>query len=164
MLRNFRLWKIMLYFTVIHKWIGRTPKITLNYIKGTKTAVSIFIFFFYLSFISQTLTIHRTVGEEGGYLFNSYIPILFLSQKLTLSHQLDPDRELLFLKHQLLTTKTRPWVLLFLTHAFSIIFPFTQHSYLLLSFHILSYNYRRHFHSHHHSLLVYNSPTNILMS
>ena len=65
-------------------------------------------FFFYLSFISQTLTIHRTVGEEGGYLFNSYIPILFLSQKLTLSHQLDPDRELLFLKHQLLTTKTRP--------------------------------------------------------
>ena len=79
----FRPRKIMLYFTVNHKWIGITPKITLNFLKGTTTSVSMFYFIFsYLSFISKTLTIHRTVGEEGGYLFNSYIPIPTVSQKL----------------------------------------------------------------------------------
>ena len=62
------------------------------------------IIFIYLSFISQTFTILRTVGEEGDYLFNSYILIPTASQKLryqsgnycrefisALSHCLDPD-------------------------------------------------------------------------
>ena len=29
------------------------------------------LFFFYLDFCSQTFTIHRTAGEEGGYLIKS---------------------------------------------------------------------------------------------
>ena len=29
------------------------------------------IFFFYLGFLSQPFTNHRTAGEEGGYFFNS---------------------------------------------------------------------------------------------
>ena len=33
-----------------------------------------FQFFFYLGFLSRTFTIHRTVGEGGGYLFNSSLP------------------------------------------------------------------------------------------
>ena len=33
------------------------------------------IFFFYLGFLSRTFTIHGTVGEGGGYLFNSSLPL-----------------------------------------------------------------------------------------
>ena len=67
------------------------------------------ITFYYLNFISQTLTIHRTVSEEGGHLFSSYIPIPTASWKLrhqsgnycrefisALRHQLEPNREPLF--------------------------------------------------------------------
>ena len=32
-------------------------------------------FFFYLGFLSQTFTIHKIAGEEGGYLFNSSLPL-----------------------------------------------------------------------------------------
>ena len=44
-------------------------------------------FFFYLDFLSQTFTINRTEGEGGGYLFNSSLPFLPVSQ-YTLSGQL----------------------------------------------------------------------------
>ena len=36
---------------------------------------SIFFFFLYLGFLSQTLTIHRTAGERGGYLINFSLPL-----------------------------------------------------------------------------------------
>ena len=39
-------------------------------------------FFFYLGFLSSTFTIHRTAGEEGGYLFNSSLPLPPTSQTL----------------------------------------------------------------------------------
>ena len=32
-------------------------------------------FFFYLGFLSRTFMIHSTTGEEGGYLFNSSLPL-----------------------------------------------------------------------------------------
>ena len=32
-------------------------------------------FFFYLGFLLQTFTIHRTAREGGGYLFNSSVPL-----------------------------------------------------------------------------------------
>ena len=39
-------------------------------------------FFFYLGFLSRSFTIHRTVGEGGGYLFNSSLPLPPASQTL----------------------------------------------------------------------------------
>ena len=42
-------------------------------------------FFFYLGFLSQTFTIHRTAGEGGLYPFNSRLPPSPVSQ--TLRHQ-----------------------------------------------------------------------------
>ena len=36
-------------------------------------------FFFYLDFLSQTFTIHRTAGEDGGYLYNSITLYLYNS-------------------------------------------------------------------------------------
>ena len=39
-------------------------------------------FFFYLSFYSQTFTIHGTVGERGGYFFKSSLPLSPASQTL----------------------------------------------------------------------------------
>ena len=38
--------------------------------------------FFYLVFLSRTLTIHRTVGEEEGYFFNSSLQLPLTSQTL----------------------------------------------------------------------------------
>ena len=62
------------------------------------------ITFFCLSFLSRTFTIHRTVGEGGGYLFNSCLPLL-----LTSAHSSYPDtnREPLVSERKLLTTKLR---------------------------------------------------------
>ena len=40
-------------------------------------------YFFYLGFLSRTLTIHRTSGEGGSYLFNSSLPLSLASQTLT---------------------------------------------------------------------------------
>ena len=40
------------------------------------------VFFFYLGFLSQTFTIHKTAEEGGGYFFNSSLPLLPASQKL----------------------------------------------------------------------------------
>ena len=37
-------------------------------------------FFFYLGFLSRTFMIHRTAGEGGGYLFNSFLPLPSASQ------------------------------------------------------------------------------------
>ena len=34
-----------------------------------------FWLFFYLAFLSRIFTIHRTVGEEGGYLLISFLPL-----------------------------------------------------------------------------------------
>ena len=39
-------------------------------------------FFFYLSFLSRTFTIHRTAGEGGGYFLNSPLPLPPASQIL----------------------------------------------------------------------------------
>ena len=33
------------------------------------------VFLFYQCFLSWTFTIHRTVGERGGHLFNSFLPL-----------------------------------------------------------------------------------------
>ena len=38
-------------------------------------SLPLFFFFSYLGFVSQILTIDRTVGEGGGYLFNSSLPL-----------------------------------------------------------------------------------------
>ena len=38
--------------------------------------------FFFLGFLSQILTIHRTAGEGGGYIFNSSLPLPPTSQTL----------------------------------------------------------------------------------
>ena len=43
------------------------------------------IFFFHMGLLSRTFTIHRTAGEGEGYLFNSTLPLLLVSQ--TLRHQ-----------------------------------------------------------------------------
>ena len=82
---------------------------------------SLMIFFFYLSFLSRTFTIHRTAGKGGGYLFNSSLPLPPASQTLrhqpgnncrefnsAHSQQLDSNREPLVSKHKSLTTKLRP--------------------------------------------------------
>ena len=39
-------------------------------------------YFFYLGFLSPALAIHRTVGEGGGYFFNSSLPLPPASQTL----------------------------------------------------------------------------------
>ena len=41
------------------------------------------LFFNFLGFLSRTFTIHRTAGEEGGYLFNFSRPLPPVSQALT---------------------------------------------------------------------------------
>ena len=73
---------------------------------------------FYLSFLSQTFTNHRTAGEGGRYLFNSSLPLPPASQtlthqpdnfckELTSAHnqQWDSNREPLVSEGKLLTTK-----------------------------------------------------------
>ena len=42
----------------------------------------IYIYFFYLGFLSRTFTIHETAGEGGGYLFNSSLPLPLASRAL----------------------------------------------------------------------------------
>ena len=39
-------------------------------------------YIFYQGFLSRTLTIHRTAGEGGWYLFNSSLPLPLASQTL----------------------------------------------------------------------------------
>ena len=39
-------------------------------------------FFFYLGFLSQPFTTHRTAGEGGGDFFNSSLPLQPVSQTL----------------------------------------------------------------------------------
>ena len=48
--------------------------------------ITFFLFFFYLGFLSRTLTNHRTAGEGRGHFFNSSLPLSLASQ--TLRHQL----------------------------------------------------------------------------
>ena len=76
------------------------------------------IFFFYVGFLSQIFTNHRTAWEGGGHLFNSSLLLLPDSQtlrhylgnycrELTSAHsqQSDSNREPLVSKCKLLTTK-----------------------------------------------------------
>ena len=50
----------------------------------TKKGPQVYVFF-YLGFLSRTFIIHRTPGEEEGYLFNSSPPLPLASQ--TVRHQ-----------------------------------------------------------------------------
>ena len=60
-------------------------------------------FFFFIDFLSQTFTVHRTAGERGrGNFFNSYLPLLPASQtlqpgdyfrELTSAHSWQPDSD-----------------------------------------------------------------------
>ena len=90
-----------------------------NFFSFMFAAVSICLFF-YLGFLLQTFTIHRTAGEEGGYLFNASLPLPPASQALrhhpgdycreltsTRSYQPGSNRELLVSECRLLTTKLR---------------------------------------------------------
>ena len=45
---------------------------------------TLYLFLFYLDFLSRTITIHGTAGEGGGYFSNSSLPLSTTSQ--TLSH------------------------------------------------------------------------------
>ena len=88
-----------------------------------KISISLFhliVFFFYLDFLSQPFTNHKTAGEGGGYLFNSSLPFPPASQalrhqpgdycrELTSAHrqQLVSNREPLVSERKSLTTKLR---------------------------------------------------------
>ena len=52
------------------------------FLKTSTWTLLIYIFFFYLGFLSQTFTIHGTAGEGGGYLFNPPLPLPPASQAL----------------------------------------------------------------------------------
>ena len=63
-----RFWKKNLMFTLTRKSIHRHEE--------SCSLWSLFIyFFFYLGFLSRTITVHRTAGEGGGYSFNSSLPL-----------------------------------------------------------------------------------------
>ena len=77
-------------------------------------------FFFFVSFLSQTFTNHKTAGEEGWHFFNSSLPLPPASQtlrhqpgnyckELTSIHSQQPDsnREPLVSERNSLTTKLR---------------------------------------------------------
>ena len=69
----------------LHKFKLETQVKTLTHIVDEKHVAikdAITIFFFYLGFLSRTFTIHRTAGEGGGYLFNSFLPLPPASQTL----------------------------------------------------------------------------------
>ena len=44
--------------------------------------IYIYIFFFYLGFLSRTFTNHKTAGDRGEYFFNSSTPLPPTSQAL----------------------------------------------------------------------------------
>ena len=82
--------------------------------------LDIFFFFFYLGFLSQTFTNHRTAREGGVYFFNSSLKLPPASQTLrhwlsdycrepTSPHSQQPDsnREPLVSERKSLTTKLR---------------------------------------------------------
>ena len=90
--------------------------------------LSKFICFFYLDFLSRTFTIHRAAGEEGGYLFNSSLPIPPASQTLrhqpgdqcrelasAHSYQPNSNRKPLVSERKSLTRKLRPLKFICLT-------------------------------------------------
>ena len=53
---------------------------------GKSSCMVVVVFFlFYLGFLSQSFPIHRTAGEGGGYLFNSFLPLPPVSQILDIS-------------------------------------------------------------------------------
>ena len=78
------------------------------------------IIFFYLGFLSRTFTNYRTAGEEGGYFFNSSLPLTPASKtlrhypgdycrELISAHSSQPDsnQEPLISERNSLTTKLR---------------------------------------------------------
>ena len=93
----------------------------LIYSANQSTGFSLYIFF-YLEFLSRTFTIHRTAVEEGGYFFNSSLPLSpacrhldtgqWLLQGAYLCAQPDSNQEPLVSERKSLTTKLRPlWFL-----------------------------------------------------
>ena len=90
----------------------------LNSEAGTDQLIQSCFFFFYLGFLSQTFTNHRTAGKGGGHLFSSSLPLPPASQtlrhqpgdyytELTSTHSQQPDlnQEPLVCKCKSLTTK-----------------------------------------------------------
>ena len=67
--------------------VARTPlavnfcykALHLWYLRSSRQEVG---FFFYLGFLSQTFTNHRTAGEGRGHFFNSSVPLPTASQTL----------------------------------------------------------------------------------
>ena len=53
-----------------------------DFVVTDKISIPKQLFFFYLDFLSQTFTNHRTAGEEAGRLFNSSLPLPLASQTL----------------------------------------------------------------------------------
>ena len=51
-----------------------------------RTSNSEYYFFFYLGYLSQPFTNHRTAGERGGYFFNSSLPLALPHASQTLRH------------------------------------------------------------------------------
>ena len=49
------------------------------------------VFFFCLVFLSRAFTIHRTAGEGGAYLFNSFLPLPPASQTLDISRAITAE-------------------------------------------------------------------------
>ena len=49
------------------------------------------IFFFYLGFLSRTLTIHRTAGEGEGLFFNSSLPLPPALQTMSISRAITAE-------------------------------------------------------------------------
>ena len=68
-----------------NQYIQGNPKI--KFYRDNKSFNFLFCFFFYLGFLSQPFTNHRTAGKGGGHFFNSSIPLPPASQ--TLRHQSD---------------------------------------------------------------------------
>ena len=60
------------FFGRVGKRLDKKLEVNLNFL----------ILFFYLGFLSQKFTIHRTAGEQGGYFFNSSLPFPPASQTL----------------------------------------------------------------------------------
>ena len=58
------------------------PTVSLSFNDEIQFTISSIVVFFCLGFLSQTFTIERTAGEEGGYFFNSSLSLPPTSQTL----------------------------------------------------------------------------------
>ena len=71
--------------TTIVRGLRDHPLSTPEKISGKIRFLTLSFFFFYVDFLSQTFTNHRTAGEGRGYFINSSLPLPPASQ--TLRHQ-----------------------------------------------------------------------------